>query len=58
MPEITPARFHITKMLHCNSETTPRMIPDTQRPWAPLRGASKCGETEEKEKQKDVDPLK
>lgn len=55
MPERTPARLHNARMGNSAPETT----PDTQRPRAPLRGASKwqrngrerekevCGHTQE-----------
>ena len=55
MSKGTPAQNHNA---HSTLETTPEIIPDTQGPWAPLRGASKCGEMEEKEKQKAVGTLK
>lgn len=53
MPEMTFVWCHNGQVGHRTPETTPETTPDTKRPQAKLKGASKCGETEEKEKQKE-----
>ena len=42
MSEMTPSLLHNALAWHSTPETIPEITPDTKRPWALLRGASRC----------------
>lgn len=54
MPVMTPAQCHNAQVELSTPKITPKRILDTQRPWEPPRGTSKCREIEERERNRKV----